>query len=89
MDRLSLDDVASAVGVSSFYFCKLFKQTTSMTFTEYVNRKRVECAQAALLKPQERITEIAWFQLASARQLGSESVSIAIVSSDRSARVFN
>ncbi len=30
-----------------------------------------------------------WFQLASARQLGSESVSIAIVSSDRSARVFN
>ena len=31
----------------------------------------------------------AWFQLASARQLGSESVSIAIVSCDRSARVFN
>jgi AraC-like DNA-binding protein len=25
-----------------------------------VNRKRVECAQAALLKPQERITEIAF-----------------------------
>ncbi len=60
MDRLSLDDVASAAGVSSFYFCKLSKQTTSMTFTEYVNRKRVECAQAALLKPQERITEIAF-----------------------------
>ena len=33
--------------------------------------------------------KVSWFQLASARQLGSESVSIAIVSSDRSARVFN
>lgn len=60
MDRLSLDDVATAVGVSSFYFCKLFKQTTSMTFTEYVNRKRVECAKEALLKPQTRITEVAF-----------------------------
>ena len=37
----------------------------------------------------EQFEDDAWFQLASARQLGSESVSIAIVSSDRSARVFN
>jgi AraC-like DNA-binding protein/ligand-binding sensor protein len=59
-DRLSLDDVANAVGISSFYFCKLFKQTTSMTFTEYVNRKRVECAKRALLKPHARITEVAF-----------------------------
>jgi len=36
-----------------------------------------------------KVVHNSWFQLASARQLGSESVSIAIVSSDRSARVFN
>ncbi len=59
-DRLSLEEVASAVGVSSFYFCKLFKQTTGMTFTEYVNRKRVECAKSALLKPYARVTEVAF-----------------------------
>src|SRR5690606_11858073 len=40
-ERLSLDSVASHVGVSPFYFCKLFKQATGMTLTEYVNRRRV------------------------------------------------
>lgn len=59
-ERLSLEEVAAAVGVSSFYFCKLFKQTTGMTFTEYVNRKRVECAKQALLKPYARVTEVAF-----------------------------
>ena len=59
-DRLSLEEVATTVGVSSFYFCKLFKQTTGMTFTEYVNRKRVECAKTALLKPHARVTEVAF-----------------------------
>lgn len=59
-ERLTLEDVASAVGVSSFYFCKLFKQSTGMTFTEYVNRKRVEWAKTALLKPYARVTEVAF-----------------------------
>ncbi len=59
-ERLSLDGIAKAVGVSSFYFCKLFKQSTAMTFTEYVNRQRVECAKHALLRPSARVTEIAF-----------------------------
>ena len=59
-DRISLEEVATAVGVSSFYFCKLFKQTTGMTFTEYVNRKRVECAKRALLQPYARVTGVAF-----------------------------
>ncbi len=60
MDSLSLSTVADAVGVSSFYFCKIFKQATQMTFTEYVNRKRIECAKQALLQPYARITEVAF-----------------------------
>lgn len=59
-DPLSLDGVANHVGVSSFYFCKLFKQATSMTFTEYVNRMRVERAKRRLLKPDCRVTEVAY-----------------------------
>ena len=31
-----------------------------MTFTEYVNRKRVEWAKVALLKPHARVTEVAF-----------------------------
>lgn len=59
-EKLSLEEVAGAVGVSSFYFCKVFKQTLDMTFTEYVNRCRVEWAKEALRDPRRSVTEIAF-----------------------------
>ena len=59
-EPLKLDDVAAHVRVSPFYFCKLFKSTTGMTFTEFVNRQRIERAKRRLLDPAERITEIAY-----------------------------
>lgn len=59
-DRILLDEVAKHVFVSPFYFCKLFKQSTGMTLTEYVNRRRVEWAKRKLLDPQARVTEIAY-----------------------------
>lgn len=59
-EKLSLDAVASHVGVSPFYFCKLFKQATDMTLTEYVNRRRVEWAKRKLINPNSRVTEVAF-----------------------------
>ena len=59
-EPISLDDVANAVGVSSFHFCKVFKRTTGMTFTDYLGRKRVERARRMLLNPATRITEVAY-----------------------------
>jgi len=59
-EPLRLDDVASEVKVSPFYFCKLFKSTTGMTFTEFVNRQRIERAKRRLLDPAQRVTEIAY-----------------------------
>ncbi len=59
-EPLSLDMVASHVGVSPYYFCKIFKQATNMTFTEYVNRRRVERAKRRLLTPDSRVTEVAF-----------------------------
>jgi AraC-like DNA-binding protein len=59
-EPLKLDKVAAQVRVSPFYFCKLFKSTTGMTFTEFVNRQRIERAKRRLLDPSERITEIAY-----------------------------
>ena len=41
-EELSLAQVASAVNMSAFYFCKTFKKATGMTFTEYLARVRVE-----------------------------------------------
>jgi AraC-like DNA-binding protein/ligand-binding sensor protein len=57
---LTLDMVAEHVNVSPYYFCKIFKQATGMTFTEYVNRRRVERAKRLLLQPRSRVTEVAF-----------------------------
>jgi AraC-like DNA-binding protein len=59
-EDLSLTRVARAVNTSSFYFCKLFKRSTGITFTNYVSRVRVEKAKNLLLNPNLRISEIAY-----------------------------
>jgi AraC-like DNA-binding protein len=59
-ENLSLGQVAKAVNTSSFYFCKLFKKTTGLNFTNYVSRVRIEKAKNLLLNPNLRISEIAF-----------------------------
>lgn len=59
-DKISLESVAQHVGVSPYYFCKVFKQSAGMTLTEFVNRRRVEWAKRQLLNPQARVTEVAF-----------------------------
>ncbi len=59
-EQMSLETVATAVNVSPFHFCKLFKRATGLTFTDFVNRARVEKAKRLLLRPGARITEIAY-----------------------------
>jgi AraC-like DNA-binding protein/ligand-binding sensor protein len=59
-DELSLDTVAKAVNMSAFYFCKMFKKATGMTFTDYLARIRVEKVKNLLLNPHKRISEAAF-----------------------------
>lgn len=59
-EPMTLDAVASAVNVSPFHFCKIFKRATGLTFTDFVNRARVEKAKRMLMKPAARITEVAY-----------------------------
>lgn len=59
-DDLSLDEVARAVNMSAFYFCKMFKKATGMTFTDYLARVRVEKVKNLLLNPHKRISEAAF-----------------------------
>jgi AraC-like DNA-binding protein/ligand-binding sensor protein len=57
---LCLASVAKAVNTSTFYFCKLFKRATGLTFTDYLARVRVEKAKALLLDRNRRVSEIAY-----------------------------
>lgn len=59
-EDLSLAEVARAVNTSTFYFCKMFKKATGLTFTEYLSRVRVEKAKALLLNPHTRVSEAAF-----------------------------
>lgn len=57
---LSLASVAQAAGASVFHFCKVFRLSTGLKFTDYVARVRLEDARARLLNPNSRISEVAY-----------------------------
>ena len=59
-DPVSLEEVANAMHVSTFYFCKIFKKATGLTFTDYLGRVRIEKAKTLLLNRHLRISEIAY-----------------------------
>ncbi len=67
-DALSLDAAARAVNASTRHFCKVFKQATGITFTDYLARVRVEKAKHLLRNPHLRVSEIAF-------ETGFESIS--------------
>ena len=59
-ETLRFADVAKFVNMSPFYFAKMFKQGTGLTFTGYLTRVRVEHCKHLLLKPDLRVSEIAY-----------------------------
>lgn len=59
-ESLSLAAVAKAAGASVFHFCKVFKKSTGLKFTDYVARVRLEDARTQLLSPGRRVNEIAY-----------------------------
>lgn len=59
-EALDLREVARAVNMSVFYFCKIFKKTTGLTFTEYLARHRIERVKQLLLNPHMRVSEAAY-----------------------------
>ena len=59
-EDLSLERVAQAANMSSYYFCKMFKKATGVNFTHYLSRVRVETAKNLLVNPNARVSEVAF-----------------------------
>ncbi len=57
---IGLVDAARAVNMSPFYFCKVFKKTTGLTFTDYLARARIETVKRKLLDAHLRVSEAAF-----------------------------
>lgn len=59
-EDMHLEEVARAANMSPFYFCKLFKRTTGLTFTAYLARLRIESAKQMLQNGHTRVCEAAY-----------------------------
>lgn len=58
-ESLTMRHAAQHVNLSPFYFCKIFRKATGLTFTDYVARVRVEKAKRLLANPLLRMHEVA------------------------------
>jgi AraC-like DNA-binding protein len=59
-ESLPIAEVAHVVNMSAHYFSEKFKQSTGLTFTEYVGRVRIEKARNLLQNPNMSVSEIAY-----------------------------
>ncbi|MFJ5621896.1 response regulator [Peribacillus loiseleuriae] len=57
--QITLKEVADSVYLNASYFSVLFKEQTSLTFSEYITRKRLQIAKTLLLTTDSQIEEIA------------------------------
>lgn len=60
MDDLSIEMLSRHFGFSRYYFARLFKQFTRMTFGEYLMHQRIKAAEYFLSQPNMSITDIAY-----------------------------
>ncbi len=57
--QITVDEIASSVGLSNNYFSHLFKKSVGQSFTEYLNTIRIEKAKELLLEDTYKVYEVA------------------------------
>ena len=59
-ENISLEAMAAEVGISRFYFCRLFKKSTGITPHQYLIRCRIDRAQVLLKERKLSISDVAF-----------------------------
>ncbi len=59
MDNINLDDISSYLDINKSYFCSIFKKETGITFTQYLNKYRIEKSKELLKKNNNSVLDIA------------------------------
>lgn len=57
--KVSVDDLAALCNVSKFHFCRIFKESTTMTAVQYQNECRLQIADTLLKTSDKSVREIA------------------------------
>lgn len=60
-EKMLIEDMTKQVNLSYYYFIKVFKKAVGMSFTDYVNFKRIKKAEQMLLTEDMSIAQIAEF----------------------------
>ena len=58
---LGIEELSEHLGISSSYFCLLFKNHVGLTFVEYLTRQRMEAAKFLLVNSDKNIAQIGSF----------------------------
>ena len=58
-EDLSLDAMATEIGMSRFYFCRLFKKSTGITPYQYLIKCRLDKAKSLLLSRKLSVADVA------------------------------
>lgn len=58
-EDISLSDVCEKAGMSNYYFCRLFKNTLKIGFTDYLNAVRIYHASEMLTESDKSVLEVA------------------------------
>lgn len=58
-ENISLEDLAAEAGMSRYYFCRLFKQSTGITPHQLLIKCRIDRAKHLLLRTKHPIAHIA------------------------------
>jgi AraC-like DNA-binding protein len=56
--HIPLEEIASVANFSVYHFTRFFKETTGMTFGQYINNYRVAKAESYLLHTDDTVTEV-------------------------------
>jgi AraC-like DNA-binding protein len=57
--RVTLDEIAKAIGLSTFHLCRVFQAATKHTIHQHLLSVRLEAAAAELLDGRKSVTEVA------------------------------
>lgn len=57
---ITVEDASEAAGLTKNYFCTLFRNETGLTFTEFLNKVRIEEARELLIDTNQSILDVAF-----------------------------
>ena len=58
-EDISLESIANELGISRYYFCRLFKKSMGISPYQYLIQSRIERAKELLLQPHISISDVA------------------------------